>query len=352
MPPTFMPRDAVGITTTLPIEIIAAAGRRPIDLNDLLASSPSPARLVELGERLGFPQTLCAWNRGNYAVVKEYGIRTVVVVGSGDCSTSQALGELLEADGIHVVWFGYPPSRSRRDMAVALKRLAREFGTSIESAERVRLRLRPLRAAALEVDRLAWQTGSVSAKDAEWALTSCSDFLGAPAEYRRRVSELLRRSKGGSPQRGGPAPRHRCGPPRERPSGHEPIRLGYIGVPSLIADLYGFIETNGARVVFHEMQRQFAMPGDSRDLVDQYLAYTYPYSLDSRIADINEQVELRRIQGLIHHVQSFCHRQAHDPIFRRRLSVPILTLETAGPGKVDGRLATRIMAFLEMLQTA
>ncbi len=54
-------------------------------------------------------------------------------------------------------------------------------------------------------------------------------------------------------------------------------------------------------------------------------------------------------RGLIHYVQSFCHRQIEDRLWRERMQLPILTLEADRPGKVDERTRTRIEAFMERL---
>jgi len=49
----------VGITTTIPCEVLLAAGLRPVDLNNVFVSDPDPARLVEEAERRGFPSNIC-----------------------------------------------------------------------------------------------------------------------------------------------------------------------------------------------------------------------------------------------------------------------------------------------------
>ncbi len=51
----------------------------------------------------------------------------------------------------------------------------------------------------------------------------------------------------------------------------------------------------------------------------------------------------------MHYVQSFCHRQIEDRLWRERAGLPILTLEADRPGKVDERTRTRIEAFIERL---
>jgi len=134
-----------------------------------------------------------------------------------------------------------------------------------------------------------------------------------------------------------------------RESRKERLRLAYIGVPPIFDDIYPFLESHGARVVFNETQRQFAMPYGITDLVEQYRAYTYPYDIFHRLADILLEVERRRVDAVIHYVQSFCFRQIEDMIVRKKLNVPVLTLEGDKPSPLDARSKIRIEGFLEML---
>jgi benzoyl-CoA reductase/2-hydroxyglutaryl-CoA dehydratase subunit BcrC/BadD/HgdB len=120
-------------------------------------------------------------------------------------------------------------------------------------------------------------------------------------------------------------------------------------VPPIFTDFYEWIETLGARVVYNEVQRQFTMPFETDDLVEQYARYTYPYDVFGRIEDIAAEVKRRGIVGLIHYTQSFCFRQIQDLIIRKHLDVPILTLEGDFPSKLDARTKVRIESFVEML---
>jgi len=128
------------------------------------------------------------------------------------------------------------------------------------------------------------------------------------------------------------------------------IRLGYVGVPPIYDDLYSFIEESNARVVFNETQRQFSMPYRTTTLLQQYLRYTYPYDIFSRVRDIREEIQRRRIDGLIHYVQSFCFRQIEDLILRYEMDLPILTLEGDKPTSLDARTKVRIESFIELLK--
>jgi len=126
--------------------------------------------------------------------------------------------------------------------------------------------------------------------------------------------------------------------------------LGYVGVPPIFSDLYQKIELMGGRVVYNEIQRQFSMPFDTDDIVEQYLLYTYPYSFFYRLEDIKREIKKREIHGLIHYVQAFCFRQMQDIILRKELKIPILTLEGDKPGPLDVRTELRLEAFLESLR--
>ena len=70
----------VGITTTLPVEVLLAAGLAPVDLNNRFVASDRAAARVELAERRGFPRNVCAWVKGIYGTMIEEGIPTVVGV--------------------------------------------------------------------------------------------------------------------------------------------------------------------------------------------------------------------------------------------------------------------------------
>ena len=123
------------------------------------------------------------------------------------------------------------------------------------------------------------------------------------------------------------------------------------GVPPILSDLHATCRELGAAVVLNEFQRQFSMPNDCGSLVEQYDVYTYPYDVFGRIEDLREQIARRRIEGVVHYVQSFCFRQIQDKLLRSGVGVPVLTLEADRPGVLDGAGRTRIEAFVEMLQS-
>jgi benzoyl-CoA reductase/2-hydroxyglutaryl-CoA dehydratase subunit BcrC/BadD/HgdB len=321
----------IGTTTTVPTEILFAAGARPVDLCNLFISAPEPLKLVEEAEAAGFPRSICSWNKGMYAVARRTGLRELIAVTSGDCSSSGALGELLESEGVKVIKFAYPGDRDPVSMKQELAKLAARLGTDLDAAENMRIGLERVRGDARRVDELTWRDGRVTGLENHFWLVSCADMLGDPHMFEQRISVFLAEAE-------------------KRKAREWEFRLGLVGVPPICAkQLHGFLEENGACAVFNETQRQFSMPAPAKDMVEQYLSYTYPYDVATRLTDIEAEISRRRIKGIIHYVQSFCHRHIHDRILRGRLSVPVLTLEFDRPGVLDGQTRTRIQAFLEMV---
>ncbi len=323
----------LGITTTVPIEVLLSAGYRPVDLNNLFISSPDPERLLNFAERQGFPPNCCAWIKGIYAACLEHGIKKVLCVTTGDCSNTLMLMEVLKLRGLEVVPFAYPDHPDLTQMQQALSSLASRLGTSLEAAEKVRRDLEPCRRLLRQLDELTWREGKVSGWENHLWLVTSSDFEGDPQRFESRLQEFLSQAR------------------ERKPYPPDRLRLAYIGVPPVFAqDLYRFLEENDARVVFNEIQRQFAMPYSCSSLSEQYSCYTYPYSIFERVKDIKLEVSRRGIDGIIHYVQAFCHRGIGDIIFRHAIDLPILTLEGNDEFFLTQHLRTRIEAFLDLVQ--
>ncbi|GBG56566.1 2-hydroxyglutaryl-CoA dehydratase [Sporomusaceae bacterium FL31] len=322
----------IGITTTVPIEIILASGQVPVDLNNIFITDKEASKLVEAAEDAGYPRNICGWIKGLYStVVNSNDIDKVIAVTQGDCSNTHALMETLELAGVQTLPFAYPFDRDYDLLKLQMDKLIAALGTDWEAVGKVTNRLKSLRQKVAEIDRLTWQENTVSGFDNHLFQVSCSDFDGDADSFEQRVDEFLAKTQAAA-------------------EFNENIRLGFIGVPPIFTDLYTYFEQMGARVVFNEVQRQFAMPNVVEDLVEQYRLYTYPYGVFGRIQDIQAEIEKRNIDGIIHYVQSFCFRQIEDMIFREKLDVPILTIEGDKPGRVDARTKLRIDSFLEMLK--
>jgi benzoyl-CoA reductase/2-hydroxyglutaryl-CoA dehydratase subunit BcrC/BadD/HgdB len=320
----------IGITTTIPQEILYAAGIVPVDLNNIFINHPKPLELIRKAEIYGFPASSCAWVKGIYSAAGELGLKAVIAVIQGDCSNTHALMEVLKYDGVETIPFSYPYQRDREFLQHQLQRLRKHFGVRKDQAEEWKKKLDRIRSKALEVDRQSWQDKTISGFDNHRLLISCSDMEGNPEQFEAKLNNFLEESKSFSP-----AP--------------EKISLGYVGVPPIFTDLYQFIESHGARIIYNETQRQFAMPDCGENLVEQYRNYTYPYDIFFRIEDIQKEAGKRKLRGIIHYVQSFCFRQIEDIILRNMIDIPVLTLEGDLPGRLDGRTKTRIESFIESL---
>ena len=322
----------IGITTTVPSEVIFAAGHTPVDLNNIFIGDEQPMRFLEQAEEVGYPRNICGWIKGLYSVAVEAGdLDAVVAVTQGDCSNTHALMETLELAGIKTIPFAYPFDRDYDLLKMQIEKLMAALGTNWDEVKRVQERMRPIRRKLAEIDRMTWQDNVVSGWNNHLYQVCSSDFNGDMDAFEAWVDELIAKSA-------------------DAPERTDSIRLAYIGVPPIYTDLYSYLEKRGARVVFNEVQRQFAMPSDADDLVEQYRAYTYPYRVFDRLEDIKTELERRNIDGVIHYVQSFCYRQIEDMIFREKLDLPILTVEGDKPGKLDARTKLRLDSFLEMLE--
>ncbi len=323
----------IGITTTVPIEILYAAGYQPVDLNNVLVSDPRPERLVTIAERAGFPLSCCSWIKGIYGVLVEKHLDSVICVTTGDCSNTIMLSEVLKHRELKVITFAYPGAPDLLAVETALEGLAETLGTTLEKAERVRNEIKPARELLHKLDHLTWQEGKVSGLENHYWQVSSSDFNQDYEKYRAELKEVIDHAR------------------QRQPYPDSFLRLGYIGVPSVFAkDLYKFVEEHGGRVVFNEIQRQFTMPELGSSLAEQYANYTYPYSINGRIKDIRREIKRRKIQGIIHYVQAFCHRGIGDIVFRDEFNLPILTLEGNDNFFLTQHVKTRLEAFLDMLE--
>ena len=343
-------REPVGIMTTIPVEAVFAAGFRPVDLNNVFVSDPDPDALVETALREGFPQNSCAWLKGIFGAVARHGaMPRVIGVVRGDCSGTELLLELFEARGIEVISFAYPYPPSRRDMEREISRLCERLGTTLEEAEAWRRRLAGARQRVARVDRECWEGNRVRGAEAHLWLVSSSDFQGDAAAFASGIDSFLESVEA----------RDRIDRRKGMPYGRE-VRLGYLGVPPITPGVFDLAESLGARFVFHEVQRQYSMPPDAApdedgltspagDLVQQYLDYTYPYTAAQRARDINLQAETRGLDGVVHYVQSFCHRNLEDVVFRRLIRVPMLTVECDCPGTLGATARSRLENFVQVL---
>ncbi len=324
--------NRVGITTTLPIEVILGAGMRPVDLNNLFSRCDDPAAAVRNAERAGYPRNCCSWTKGIYETALAAGINKVVGVTGGDCSNTVALMETLEDAGVEVLPFAFPADPDPVELDREVERFRERLGAEPGAAEEQYSVLAPIREQLAEVDRLTWEESRVAGKENFDLLLQASDMDAGDVEgFGERVSAFL-------------------GEAGRRPSTPPETRLGLLGVPPIFTGLFDFLAARGADVVYNEVPRQFAILSGAPDIVAAYTEYTYPYGIWARLDDIKREVKRRKIAGVINYVQSFCYRHIEGTIIRRHLDVPVLTLEGDRPGPLSAQTELRIECFLEMLQ--
>jgi benzoyl-CoA reductase/2-hydroxyglutaryl-CoA dehydratase subunit BcrC/BadD/HgdB len=321
---------AIGITSTIPVEIVLATGLTPVDLNNIFVTSDESEKLLGQAESSGFAHNICAWIKGIYSAVIHHGVKRVIAVTGGDCSNTLALAEVLSRRGVEVISFDYPLNQDRASLMGQMEKLRKALSATWPDIRETKRRLDRIRKKLVELDRLTFHHNLVSGFENHLFLLSSSDFKSDPDQFEKELDEFLREA-------------------RTRESKKEKVRLGYLGVPPIFSDLFNRVESLGGRVVFNEIQRQFSMPYGCEDLTEQYIKYTYPYGMQGRIEDIKGAVKERRLDGLIHYTQTFCFRQIYDIILRETLSIPILTIEGDRPGPVDSRTAMRIETFIDML---
>ena len=331
LPDPLPTEKVVGITTTVPVEVIYAAGRVPVDLNNLFITAADPSELVELAERAGFPTTCCCWTKGIYGAVHRFGIDTVVAVVQGDCSNAHALMEVLSWEGRNCIRFDYPSEPKEHRMQESLEEFAEELGCSLAQASCWRERLARPRELARRIDELSWQEGKVTGRENHLWLVSASDLCSDPERYSSEAERFLEVAAGRDPI------------PCE-------VRLGLVGIPPIVDEVYDYLEAHGGLVVYNETQRQFAMTEPRGSLSEQYSVYTYPYGIFARGEDIRREVERRSLDGLIHYVQSFCHRRIENRILKDMVPVPVLAVECDRPGPLSGQLKTSLETFVDIVK--
>ena len=324
--------NKIGITTTIPSEVLLASNHQPLDLNNLYIGADNPDALVKRAEKDGFPVNCCAWIKGIYGAVLEHDIKKVICVSQGDCSNTEMLMEVLRMRNIEALPFQYPSAPDKKVMRDSLENLANYLDTTLSKAEKERKKLHAIRQDLFELDRLTYETSQVSGWENHSWLVSSSDYNGDAHLFEQKLKSFLREV-------------------RVRQAKKYTKRLAIIGVPSIYAkELYTYIESIGAHVVLNETQHQFAMLNEASNLTEQYSLYTYPYSTYYKIDDIKKQLKLRKVDGIIHYVQAFCHRGISDIIYRQELPAPILTIEGNAETTISQHLATRIEAFLDILR--
>lgn len=322
----------IGLTTTVPVEVLIAAGYTPIDLNNIFIVSENYLKYIDIAERDGFPKSLCAWIKGIYGACLENGIKEIVGVMEGDCSNTKALIEVLQLKGIKVYPFSFPHSHTREDVEREIRKFMNIFNVTEEEVEAVRGRINEVRALAKEIDVLTYKDNKASGFENHLYQVSLSDLNGSLGAFETDLKKAIKEIKVREPI-------------------NKKLRLGYIGVPPMTADIYEFVENFNAHFVYNEVQREFAFPRgiEAVNIFEQYYDYTYPYNTEFRMLELKKQIKERKLDGIIHYTQAFCYRAVEDIVLKKHLDIPMLNIEGDKLNTLDARTKLRLEAFLDML---
>ncbi|MFH1287544.1 MAG: 2-hydroxyacyl-CoA dehydratase family protein [bacterium] len=326
----------IGFTTSIPVEVIFAAGLIPLDLNNIFINHLQKEKLVEFAEEAGFPRNTCGWIKGIYSTALKLKMKRIIGVTQGDCSNTHALMETWKLRGLEIIPFSYPYGRDEKRLKFEIDKLIEYFGTTWIQVKKIKQKLDKIRSLLIKLDKLTWKESRVSGFINHLYLVASSDFNGSFEQFEEKLTRFLNIAKK-SPkivgaQRAVPLP-----------------RIAYIGVPPIFSDFYLFLEGLGVHVVYNEIQRQFSMPYLKQDIVEQYSSFSYPYGAFFRLKDIKKELKRREVDGIIHYTQSFCFRQIENLIFREKIDLPFLSIEGDRPGNLDARTKLRIESFVEML---
>lgn len=318
----------IGFTTSFPVEVIFAAGHIPVDLNNVFIISDSSVK-VQNAELKGFPRTLCSWIKGNYIAALSSQLDLIIGIVEGDCSNSNSLLDMFTEEHLPVYRFSFPADKNYADLNKEISRLEDYFGVSRKETLKAKKRLDEIRRKLIILDEWTWKEHRVSGLENHFWLVNSSDFMGNPDRYESELDAFLAVAEKRDPL---PAK----------------LRLAYLGVPPIYKNIYETIIELGGDVLFNEVQRQFSMPYLLTDIVQQYLAYTYPYSVFDRLQDIKPELEKRQIEAVISYTQSFCHLQLDNLLLRKHIDLPFLTLEGDQPEEIDARTLLRLESFFEV----
>lgn len=322
----------IGLTTTVPVEVLVAAGYTPVDLNNMFITSENYFKYIDIAEKDGFPKSLCAWIKGIYGACLENNIKEIVGVMEGDCSNTKVLIEIFKLRGIKIYPFSFPHSHSLKDVEVEIRKFMSIFNVKEDKVEQVRKRLNKVRKLVKKIDEMTYIDNKANGFENHLYQVSLSDFNGNIDEFENQLKKAI-------------------GDIDKREPITKKLRLAYIGVPPMTGDIYEFVENLNARFVYNEVQREFAFPRgiEAANIFEQYYDYTYPYDIEFRIKELKKQIENRKIDAIIHYTQAFCHRTVEDIVLKKELDIPMLNIEGDKLNTLDARTKLRLEAFLDML---
>ena len=313
-----MSRGIVGITALIPPELVYGCGWSPLDLNNQI-----PFTTRRVGPKL------CAWTAlwRDMVLGGDYQLDKLVVVAGGDCLNAMVDGQRLDLSGLDTHYFFYPFREDREAFEKELAGLANFLGgiTEPEAFHSIHR----LKERGLELDRL--RTKGKLPSDAFSQLISFSDLGGDPERFGRELDDYLVANRDREPDF-----RH---------------KVALLGVPPINHDFHAVCQELGLQVVFDELPYEFlrARGRTMEELITTYMNYSFSRPLKYRLGLLRQELETRKVDGIIHYTQYACHHILEDGLLREELTQPLLTVQGDMPGPLSQQTRLRLEAFAEVL---
>ena len=325
-------RNLVGISSSVPIEVLYAADKTVIDLNNIFITSPKNQEILKNSSDFA-PATVCSWTRGVLASAILLKIPQCVVVTQGDCAHTIPMLDVLSANGVRTVAFEYPIDNDFDKLKNEINSFARIYGVNISEVEYFKEKFDEIRRVLKKIDELSYRDLKVGGFENHLYLISASDLNSDPDTFLNSASAFLKQAS-------------------SRNAFEISLRIGHVGIPPIFSDYYDFISSLGSEIVFNETQRQFSLIGGiGMSVYEAYHNYTYPYFFEKRLNDIKEAIKERRLDCIIHYVQSFCFHQIEDRMLRSGLGdFPVLTLEGDYPAPLNENDKLKIESFVSYVE--
>lgn len=306
----------IGITALVPPELIFACGGEPFDVNNVIPASKK------------YPKDkLCAWTAiwKEMLVKKEIAIDSLIVVAGGDCHNALVDGQKAAISGIPTHFFFYPFDGDPESLGSQLYRML-DFLGGIKYPGRFK-EIRELKNLGQMVDKKR-SNGKIISGEAFRILISFSDLMGDLEKMRCAITSL------------------------KESKIELNNRVALIGVPPIYYDFHDTVHSLDLQIVFDELPYEFIRHGgaDIQEIARDYRDYTFARPIDFRINFLQNELEKRKVDGVIHYTQFACHHMLEDEILRSELDYPVLTIQGDLPGNTPQQIKLRLEAFREMLE--
>jgi hypothetical protein len=303
------------MTALVPPELIFGAGHVPFDINNIVP------------ETTYYPKSkLCAWTAiwRDLILSGKVHLDALVVVAGGDCHNALVDGQKVAIGGTPTLYFFYPFDGNQSSLETELTRLEAFLGgikdhsllREVTATKRIGIELDAKRVA----DKLP-------APIVFKYLVSFSDLRGDINKFKHQLHNI------------------------EEVGVDYKARIALIGVPPIYHDFHQVVDSFGLHVVYDELPYEFVRLSGTTisELAKSYSEYMFAREFEFRLKFIQHQLELRKVDGVIHYTQYACHHLLEDELFRKELDYPMLTVEGDLPRSTPEQLKLQLEAFSEIL---